>query len=185
MESHGVTAVTASPRTNGPVTASIASAELSVAYSVPRAPAGHAVSSTAAGRSSTDSHWPAVPGWWTFQALFARVPAVANAHYLYGFLLYASEPEDAATEFQQELEVNPKNTAAEVMLAWIPLLQNDGKDALPYAEKAAKEDPSLPSAQLVLGRALSESGDPKDAIEHLEKTAQLQLVQNQTSRTTI
>jgi tetratricopeptide (TPR) repeat protein len=109
-----------------------------------------------------------------FQALFARVPAVANAHYLYGFLLYASEPEDAAAEFQHELEVNPKNTAAEVMLAWIPLLQNDGKDALPYAEKAAKDDPSLPSAQLVLGRALSETGDPKDAVEHLEKTAQLQ-----------
>jgi tetratricopeptide (TPR) repeat protein len=109
-----------------------------------------------------------------FQALFARVPAVANAHYLYGFLLYASEPEDAAAEFQHELEVNPKNTAAEVMLAWIPLLQNDGKDALPYAEKAAKEDPSLPSAQLVLGRALSETGDPRNAVEHLEKTAQLQ-----------
>jgi Flp pilus assembly protein TadD len=32
----------------------------------------------------------------------------------------------------------------------------------------------LPSAQLVLGRALSETGDPRNAVEHLEKTAQLQ-----------
>lgn len=109
-----------------------------------------------------------------FQKLFARTPAVANAHYLYGFLLYGNAPEDAALEFKQELEVNPKNAAAEVMLAWIPLLENDGASALPYAEKAVSADASLPSAQLVLGRALTETGDPKDGIEHLEKTEQAQ-----------
>jgi len=109
-----------------------------------------------------------------FQRLFARVPAVANAHYLYGFLLYGTEPEEASVEFKHELEMNPKNASAEVMLAWIPLLQNDGSAALPYAQKAVAADPSLPSAQLVLGRALTETGDPKNGIEHLEKTAQLQ-----------
>jgi Flp pilus assembly protein TadD len=60
------------------------------------------------------------------------------------------------------------------MLAWIPLLQNDGSEALPYARKAVAQDPALPSAQLVLGRALSETGDTKGGIEHLEKTVQLQ-----------
>jgi tetratricopeptide (TPR) repeat protein len=109
-----------------------------------------------------------------FQHLFQRVPPVPNAHYLYGFLLYASDPDEAVIEFEKEREANPSNTAAEVMLAWIPLLQNDGSEALPYAQKAAAEDPTLPSAQLVLGRALSETGDTKNGIEHLEKTAQLQ-----------
>jgi predicted Zn-dependent protease len=60
------------------------------------------------------------------------------------------------------------------MLAWIPLMQNDGAEALPHARKAVAEDPSLSSAQLVLGRALTETGDTKDGIEYLEKTVQLQ-----------
>jgi tetratricopeptide (TPR) repeat protein len=108
-----------------------------------------------------------------FQQLFQRAPPIPNAHYLYGYLLYATDPDAALVEFKSELEVAP-NAVAEVMLAWIPLLQNDGSAALPYARKAVAEDPALPSAQLVLGRALSETGDTKGAIEHLEKTVQLQ-----------
>src|ERR1700676_1178937 len=108
-----------------------------------------------------------------FLHLFQRVPAVPNAHYLYGYLLYAGDPDAAVAEFKNELQAAP-NAVAEVMLAWIPLLQNDGAAALPYARKAVAEDPALPSAQLVLGRALTETGDTKDGIEHLEKTLQLQ-----------
>jgi tetratricopeptide (TPR) repeat protein len=109
-----------------------------------------------------------------FQRLFERVPTVPNAHYLYGYLLYATDPDQAVIEFKKELEVNPTNAVAEVMLAWIPLMQNDGEGALPHARKAVAEDPSLSSAQLVLGRALAETGDTKAGIEYLEKTVQLQ-----------
>jgi tetratricopeptide (TPR) repeat protein len=109
-----------------------------------------------------------------FQHVFEQVPPVPNAHYLYGYLLYATDQDQAVVEFKKELEVNPSNAAAEVMLAWIPLLRNDGSTALPYARKAATDDPSLPSAQLVLGRALTETGDAKEGIEHLEKTVQWQ-----------
>ena len=109
-----------------------------------------------------------------FQRLFERVPPVPNAHYLYGYLLYATDPDQAVVEFKKELEVNPTNAVAEVMLAWIPLMQNDGAEALPHARKAVAEDPSLSSAQLVLGRALAETGDTKTGIEYLEKTVQLQ-----------
>jgi predicted Zn-dependent protease len=108
-----------------------------------------------------------------FQRLFQRVPAVPNAHYLYGYLQYATDPDGAVVEFEKELEVAP-SAVAEVMLAWIPLLTNDGSDALTHARKAVTVDPTLPSAQLVLGRALTEAGDTKGAIEHLEKTLQLQ-----------
>jgi tetratricopeptide (TPR) repeat protein len=109
-----------------------------------------------------------------FQGLFARVPTVPNAHYLYGYLLYATDPDQAVVEFKKEVEVNPSNAVAEVMLAWIPLMQNDGSEALPHARKAVSDDPALASAQLVLGRALSETGDTKDGIEHLEGTMQIQ-----------
>jgi predicted Zn-dependent protease len=109
-----------------------------------------------------------------FQRLFARVPAVPNAHNLYGYLLYATDPDQAVIEFKKELEVNPSSAVAEVMLAWIPLMQNDGSEALPHARKAVADDPALPSAQFVLGRALSETGDTKDGIAHLEATMQLQ-----------
>lgn len=109
-----------------------------------------------------------------FQRIFERIPPVANTHYLYGYLLYASDPDQAVVEFKKELEVNPSNAVAEVMLAWIPLMQNDGAQALPYARKAVADDASLPSAQLVLGRALTETDDAKAGVEHLEKTAQLQ-----------
>jgi tetratricopeptide (TPR) repeat protein len=109
-----------------------------------------------------------------FQQLFDRVPPVPNAHYLYGYLLYATDPDQAMIEFKKELEVNPSNAVAEVMLAWIPLLQNNGAEALPHARKAVAEDPALSSAQLVLGRALSETGDPKSGIEYLERTVLLQ-----------
>jgi tetratricopeptide (TPR) repeat protein len=109
-----------------------------------------------------------------FQHLFDRVPPVPNAHYLYGYLLYATDQDQAVVEFKKELEVNPSNAAAEVMLAWIPLMRNDGSTALPYARKAAADDPGLPSAQLVLGRALTETGEAKEGIEHLEKTMQWQ-----------
>ena len=109
-----------------------------------------------------------------FQHLFERVPAVPNVHYLYGYLLYATDQEQAVVEFKKELEVNPSNATAEVMLAWIPLMQNDGATALPYARKAVVDDPALPSAQLVLGRALTETDDARDGVEHLEKAMQSQ-----------
>lgn len=109
-----------------------------------------------------------------FQHLFERVPPVPNAHYLYGYLLYATDPDHAVVELKKELEVSSSNAVAEVMLAWIPLMQNDGAQALPYARKAVADDPSLPSAHLVLGRALTETGDAKDGVEHLEKAVQWQ-----------
>jgi tetratricopeptide (TPR) repeat protein len=109
-----------------------------------------------------------------FQRLFERVPPVPNVHYLYGYLLYPTDPDQAMVEFKNELQVNPSNAVVEVMLAWIPLMQNDGFAALPHARKAAAEDPALASTQLVLGRALTETGDTKAGIERLEKTVELQ-----------
>ncbi len=109
-----------------------------------------------------------------FHALFERRPPPPNAHYLYGYLLYATDTDSATVEFKAELEVDPANPDAEVMLAWIPVMKNDGVTGLPYARKALADGPASPSAQLVLGLALTETGDVNGGIEHLEKAAQEQ-----------
>jgi tetratricopeptide (TPR) repeat protein len=109
-----------------------------------------------------------------FEELFRRFPTAANAHFLYGYLLFANDPYAALTEFQQELKIAPTNADADVMAAWALLLQNTPADALPYAENAAAEKPTLPSAQLVLGKSLLETGDVEHSLEHLEQALQLE-----------
>ena len=109
-----------------------------------------------------------------FQELFRRFPTAPNAHFLYGYLLFATDPDAALQEFQQELKTAPSNADADVMTAWALLLRNAAAEALPYARKAAELDPALPSAQLVLGRSLMETGDLNHAMQHLEKARQLE-----------
>lgn len=109
-----------------------------------------------------------------FQELFQRFPKAPNAHFLYGYLLFATNPDAALAEFQQELEIAPSNADADVMTAWALLLRNAAAEALPYAQKAAAEKPTVPSAQLVLGRSLMETGDLKGGLSHLEKALHLE-----------
>ena len=108
-----------------------------------------------------------------FEDLFQRFPTAPNAHYLYGYLLFATDPDQALPEFKRELEIAPSNGAAEVMLAWDSLMRGNFTEALPYAQKAAVEEPEATVPQLVLGRSLLETGDVKGGMEHLEKALQL------------
>jgi tetratricopeptide (TPR) repeat protein len=109
-----------------------------------------------------------------FNALFQHFPTAANVHYLYGTLLYATDPDSAIEQFQKELEVSPENQAAQVMLPWALLMRNKPADALPGARMAAEKHPQLAAAQLVLGRALSETGALAEGIEHLETALKLE-----------
>lgn len=109
-----------------------------------------------------------------FQELFQRFPQASNAHYLYGYLLFSTDPEAALVEFQQELKIAPSNADANVMSAWALLLRNAAGEALPYAQQAVDQEATLPSAQLVLGRSLVETGHLKGGMEHLEKALQLE-----------
>ncbi len=109
-----------------------------------------------------------------FQDLFRRFPTAANAHYLYGYLLFPTDADEAIVEFRRELEIAPSNAAVEQMLAWDSLLRNEFPEALAYAEKALAEEPSLTIARLVQGRALVETGRLKDGLALLEKESQLE-----------
>jgi tetratricopeptide (TPR) repeat protein len=109
-----------------------------------------------------------------FYATFERFPAVANAHYLYGSLLFPTHPDHAIEEFKRELEISPSNAGAQMMVAWDSLMRRDFSTALTYAEKAESENPGSPATQLVLGRALVETGDLKNGTELLEKESKLE-----------
>ncbi len=109
-----------------------------------------------------------------FQELFRLFPNARNAHFLYGYLLFANDPDAALTEFLQELKIVPSNPDADVMAAWALLLRNRASEALPYAQNAAGQAPTLPSAQLVLGRSLMETGDLNGAMEHLQEGLRLE-----------
>ncbi len=109
-----------------------------------------------------------------FLEFFQRFPTAENAHYLYGYLLFPKDPDQAVPEFKRELEIAPSNAAASLMLAWNSLIRNNPSEALMYAQKVAAEEPAFPSAQLVLGRSLVETGDAKEGLLHLEKALELE-----------
>ncbi|HEX4067604.1 MAG TPA: tetratricopeptide repeat protein [Acidobacteriaceae bacterium] len=108
-----------------------------------------------------------------FAAFFERYPAAPNVHYTWGYLLYPTDPDAAISRFQQELSADPANAIDRSMLAWALLMDNSPAEALPEAKKAAEEAPTLPMAQLSLGRALLETGDAKSATQVLEKALPL------------
>ena len=109
-----------------------------------------------------------------FSNLFQRFPESANAHYLYGSLLSPTDPDAAIVQCKQELAVAPTNVTVAAMLARVLLYQAQPAQALPFAQRAASEDPESPLAQLVLGRSLAETGDFSAGIEHLQKALELQ-----------
>ena len=108
----------------------------------------------------------------SFGELFARFPKARNAHFLYGYLLFATDPDAALDEFKKELSLFPSNADATVMTAWSLLIQNRAGDALPYARKAVESEASNPTAELVLGRSLLETGEVNGGMEHLRKVLQ-------------
>jgi tetratricopeptide (TPR) repeat protein len=103
-----------------------------------------------------------------FQSIFAQYPRVPNSHYLYGYLLFATKPDEAISQFREELAISPHSAHARAMCAWALEFQGDYAAALDDAAKAATDDPSLPMAQLVYGRALVETGDIAGGLPHLE-----------------
>jgi tetratricopeptide (TPR) repeat protein len=110
----------------------------------------------------------------SFQGLFQQFPSSSDAHYLYGYLLFPKDPDKAVAEFKRSVEIEPSNAVAQAMVAWSYLVRGNALEAAPYAERAVKENPRLPLAQLVSGRALVETGDVNGGIQHLQEALQLE-----------
>jgi tetratricopeptide (TPR) repeat protein len=109
-----------------------------------------------------------------FDTLFATYPALVNAHYFYAYLLFGHDPANAIAPLREELQLDPNNVAALMLMAWCQILDGHDYTALPYARQAVQLDPSLFLAQLDLGRALVGSGYVAEGLPHLLKAQQLQ-----------
>jgi tetratricopeptide (TPR) repeat protein len=103
-----------------------------------------------------------------FQTLFAQYPQLPGLHYFYGYLIFATKPDEAVEQFGKELQISPRSANAHAMRAWALELQGDYTAALEDATKASTEDSSLSMGQLVYGRALVETGDIRAGLPHLE-----------------
>ncbi|MGA2594057.1 MAG: tetratricopeptide repeat protein [Bryobacteraceae bacterium] len=107
-----------------------------------------------------------------FRALFAGFPNAPSVHYFLGSYLLGSHPDQALAEFRRELAVNPRSADAGAMVALLIMRAGDESAALPYAQKAAEDGPSTPTARYVYGLLLTHAGDSR-GIQHLEAAENL------------
>jgi len=108
-----------------------------------------------------------------FQDLFQGSHDAENVHYLYGYLLFPSDPDAAIKQFRQEMEHYPANASCAAILAWAYLIQNEPRMALPYAQETVEKLPSQMLPHLVLGKALVETGNISAGTVHLEEALKM------------
>jgi tetratricopeptide (TPR) repeat protein len=96
-------------------------------------------------------------------------PKEPNVHFGLGYLLWAqSKWEDAAKEFDLELQNDPQHMKARVYLADSRLRLNEFAKALPVLEKLDTSEESEPLVHLDLGIAYANTGRYEDAVRELQ-----------------
>lgn len=108
-----------------------------------------------------------------FKSLVAAYPRFPNVHYFYGTFLGARRPEQSATEFLAELQVDPQSVPARVQLALRYIVEGKTEAALKYAREAVKLSPDSVGAQLALGEALRAAGDDEHALTAFQAAERL------------
>ncbi len=105
--------------------------------------------------------------------LLALYPAKPNVHYLYASFLLQSDPAIAVSEFQKELDLDPKHVPALVAVAMEYVKEGDAAKGLPFAERAVQAEPQSFAAHAALGKVLAETGPEDRAIKELETAERL------------
>jgi len=108
-----------------------------------------------------------------FQDFFERFPNVPWSHFVYGYLLFATDSAGALREWRREVQIAPDNPTANSTLAWALLLADQPAEALPFAQKAESLEPEKAISQTILGRALAETGDLDAGFTHLNEALRL------------
>lgn len=109
-----------------------------------------------------------------FHDLIARYPAKPYVHSFYASFLSATDLDAAIGEMRREVEISPASGNANALLAWLLMLDENFKDAAPYAERAEQQSAGSPTSEYVYGRMLIEKGELAQGIEHLELAEKLQ-----------
>jgi len=109
-----------------------------------------------------------------FRAAVKADPKEPNVHFGLGYLLWTQNQfEEAAREFQAELENVPDNAQALTFLADADLQINRASEAPPLIRKALQLDSHIGRAHLDLGILYADAGGNEDAIRELREAARL------------
>ncbi len=104
-----------------------------------------------------------------FRALVAKYPKFPNVHYFYGSYLAAHHPDQSASQFAEELRVNPDSVPARVQLALRYLVERKTDEALKLARQAVALSPDSVGSQLALAEVLRAQGhDDQALVPYLE-----------------
>jgi len=103
-----------------------------------------------------------------FKQMAADYPNEPGVHFLYGAYLMQLHPDDGIREMKRELEISPSHVLARVRLAEQYLAQQQPQQALTLAQEAAKLDPKLASAHMLIGEALVATGALAEGLKELE-----------------
>ncbi len=103
-----------------------------------------------------------------YTGLANEYPDYPNLHLAFGrFLMELSEPDEAVTEFQHEIQNNPQHVLARLEIAAVRY-KLDSADGIKYAEEAVKLDPQRPFGHYLLGLLYLDTGNLSGAISELE-----------------
>jgi tetratricopeptide (TPR) repeat protein len=109
-----------------------------------------------------------------FRAAIAANPKEPNAHFGLGYLLWTQgHANEAAAEFQAELDNDPEHIQAMLYLADSQIQMNRMDDARPLLEKVVKIDSANPMGRLDLGIVYADAGRNEEALRELKAVAQL------------
>lgn len=109
-----------------------------------------------------------------FRAAVKADPKWPNAHFGLGYLLWTQNQfDEAAKEFQAELENVPDNAQAMTYLADCKVQLGQMSEALPLVEKAVQLDPRIAKAHMDLGIVYQDQGRQEDALRELTLAVKL------------
>ncbi|HEX4320437.1 MAG TPA: tetratricopeptide repeat protein, partial [Acidobacteriaceae bacterium] len=109
-----------------------------------------------------------------FRAAIAANPKEPNVHFGLGYLLWTQgHANEAAAEFQAELDNDPEHIQAMLYLADSRIQMNQMGNARPLLEKVVKIDSANPMGRLDMGIVYADAGRNEEALRELKAAAQL------------